>query len=65
MPEEVLGMTRNNKGTRPKGGKKSTDANTGKGPSEERLLSKLQKESLKVHGDPLAPKKKRIETKGS
>jgi hypothetical protein len=58
-------MIRDNQGTRPKAGKKSRDANTLKGPSEERLLSKLQKESLKVHGDPLDPKKKRTETKGN
>jgi hypothetical protein len=30
---------------------------------EEQLLSKLQEESLKVHGDPLDPKKKRAQTK--
>jgi len=55
-------MVRDNKGKPPKGAKKSPDANTLKGTSEEQLLSKLQEESLKVHGDPLDPKKKRAET---
>jgi hypothetical protein len=51
-------MIRDNKGKPAKGGKKHPDANTLKGKSDERLLSELQKESLKVHGDPLdAPKK--------
>jgi len=50
-------MIRDNKGKPQKGAKKSPDANRLKRSSEERLLSKLQKESLKVHGDPLDPKK--------
>jgi hypothetical protein len=62
MPEE-LQMNRDNKGKPQKGAKKSPDANTLKRTSEEQLLSKLQEESLKVHGDPLDPKKKRAETK--
>jgi hypothetical protein len=55
-------MVRDNKGKPPKGAKKSPDAHTLKATSEEQLLSKLQEESLKVHGDPLDPKKKRGET---
>ena len=55
-------MVRDNKGKPPKGAKKSPDAHTLKSTSEEQLLSKLQEESLKVHGDPLDPKKKRAET---
>ena len=50
------------KGKPRRGVKKSPDASALKGASEERLLSKLQQESLKVHGDPLDPKK-RAETK--
>jgi hypothetical protein len=52
-------MIRDNKGKPQKGAKKPPVANTLKGDSnsDERLLSKLQKESLKVHGDPLDPKK--------
>ena len=45
----------NNKDKLPKRAKPDTSAL--KGTSEERLLSKLQEESLKVHGDPLEPKK--------
>jgi hypothetical protein len=56
-------MIRDKKGKPQKGAKKSPDANTLKGTSEEQLLSKLQEESLKVHGDLLDPKKKRAETK--
>ena len=46
-----------------KGAKKSPDSKSLKRTSEEQLLSKLQEESLKVHGDPLDPKKKRAGTK--
>jgi hypothetical protein len=56
-------MIQDNKRKPHKGAKKSPDAKTLKGTSEEELLSKLQEESLKVHGDPLDPKKKRAETK--
>jgi hypothetical protein len=56
-------MVRDNKGKPPKDAKKSPDAHTLKSTSEEQLLTKLQEESLKVHGDPLDPKKKRAETK--
>ena len=56
-------MIRDNKGKPRKGAKKAPDANTPTGASEERLLSKLQEESLKVHGDPLDPKKKHAEGK--
>jgi hypothetical protein len=62
MPEEVQ-MNRDNNGKPQKGAKKSPDVNTLKRTREEQLLSKLQEESLKVHGDPLDPKKKRAETK--
>jgi hypothetical protein len=55
-------MIRDNKGKHQKGAKKSPDAHTLKDTSEEELLSRLQEESLKVHGDPLDPKKKRAET---
>jgi len=48
-------MIRDNKGKPAKGAKKRPDASTLKGQSDERLLSELQKESLKVHGDPLEP----------
>ena len=51
-------MIRDNKGKPAKAAKKHPDANTLKVKSVERLLSELQKESLKVHGDPLeAPRK--------
>ena len=50
-------MIRDKKGKPQRGAKKSRDVNALKGSSEERLLSKLQKESLKVHGDPLERKK--------
>jgi hypothetical protein len=50
-------MIRDKKGKPAKGAKKHPDANTLKGKSDDRLLSELQKESLKVHGDPLDPKK--------
>jgi len=56
-------MIRDNKGKPQKGAKSSRDASGLKRTSEEQLLSKLQEESLKVHGDPLDPKKKRPETK--
>jgi hypothetical protein len=56
-------MIRNNKSKPQKSDKKSRDADALKGTDEEQLLSKLQEESLKVHGDPLDPKKKRAETK--
>ena len=51
-------MIRDNKGKPAKAAKKHPDANTLTGKSDERLLSELQKESLKVHGDPLDPPKK-------
>ena len=57
-------MVRDNKGKPQKGAKKSPDANTLKDTSEEELLSKLQEESLKVHGDPLDPKNRRTGTEG-
>src|SRR6267154_4955794 len=44
-------MIRENKGKPQKVAKKSPDANTLKGTRGEQLLSKLQEESLKVHGD--------------
>jgi len=51
-------MIRDKKGKPAKAAKKHPDANMPKSKSDERLLSELQKESLKVHGDPLeAPKK--------
>lgn len=50
-------MNRDNKGKPQKGAKNSANANTLKRASEEQLLSKLQEESLKVHGDPLDRKK--------
>ena len=56
-------MIRDNKGKPQKGAKGSHDASALKRTSEEQLLSKLQEESLKVHRDPLDPKKKRAETK--
>jgi hypothetical protein len=57
-------MTRDNKGTPTRDAKKSPDpTNRVKRTGEERLLSQLQKESLKVHGDPLDPKKQGQGTK--
>ena len=56
-------MPRDNKDKLPKAAK--PDANALKSTREERFLSKLRKESLKAHGDPLDPKKNRAETKGN
>ena len=63
MTDEDNRMIRRSKDKPPKGAK--PDANALKGTSEERLLAKLRKDSLKVHGDPLDTKKKRPETKGN
>lgn len=63
MTDKDKGMVRRSKDKLPKDTKPV--ANVLKGSSQERLLAKLQKESLKVHGDPLDPKKSGQKRRGN